>query len=141
MPATLRSLLNESRFDLRPVSGVDDALLSEAVLWAHSSDLPDPTPWLASGGLLLTDGVQFGAFLGLDLVNGRFQPVALGGDRLGIVDLLLAQARFQRIARRLVDARPNFGIGAFGTRQRVSDCRFQSAHIRPFYGSRQRLWP
>ena len=61
MPATLRSLLNESRFDLRPVSGVDDALLSEAVLWAHSSDLPDPTPWLASGGLLLTDGVQFGA--------------------------------------------------------------------------------
>ncbi|WP_407361193.1 PucR family transcriptional regulator [Microbacterium sp. LBN7] len=61
MPATLRALLNESRFDLRPVSGVDDALLAQAVLWAHNSDLPDPTPWLDSGGLLLTDGVQFDA--------------------------------------------------------------------------------
>lgn len=59
MPATLRVLLNESRFDLRPVSGVDDALRDTAVLWAHSSDLPDPTPWLGSGGLLLTDGGQF----------------------------------------------------------------------------------
>ncbi len=61
MPATLRVLLNESRFDLRPVSGVDEALLAKDVLWAHNSDLPDPTPWLDSGGLLLTDGVQFGA--------------------------------------------------------------------------------
>lgn len=60
MPATLRMLLNESRFALRPVGGVDDALLARAVLWAHNSDLPDPTPWLDSGGLLLTDGVQFG---------------------------------------------------------------------------------
>ena len=61
MPATLRALLNETRFDLRPISGVDEALLARAVLWAHNSDLPDPTPWLDSGGLLLTDGVQFGA--------------------------------------------------------------------------------
>lgn len=61
MPATLRVLLNESRFHLRPVSGVDDALLGRAVLWAHNSDLPDPTPWLGAGGLLLTDGVQFSA--------------------------------------------------------------------------------
>lgn len=61
MPASLRSLLNESRFALRPVSGVDHTLLGRPVLWAHNSDLPDPTPWLDSGGLLLTDGVQFGA--------------------------------------------------------------------------------
>ncbi|MFS0911957.1 PucR family transcriptional regulator [Microbacterium sp. 179-I 3D2 NHS] len=59
MPARLRALMNESRFALRAVSGVDDALLEQPVLWAHNSDLPDPTPWLDSGGLLLTDGVQF----------------------------------------------------------------------------------
>ena len=61
MPATLRALLDEARFDIRPINGVDDALMTRAVLWAHNSDLPDPTPWLDSGGLLLTDGVQFGA--------------------------------------------------------------------------------
>ncbi len=61
MPATLRALLDEARFDLRAVGGVDDALLARAILWAHNSDLPDPTPWLDSGGLLLTDGLQFSA--------------------------------------------------------------------------------
>lgn len=61
MPATLRALIDDDRFDLRAVSGVDDAVLSHPLLWAHSSDLPDPTPWIGSGGLLLTDGVQFSA--------------------------------------------------------------------------------
>lgn len=61
MPATLRVLLDDSRFDLRAISDVDDAVLALPVLWAHNSDLPDPTPWLSAGGLLLTDGVQFAA--------------------------------------------------------------------------------
>lgn len=60
MPATLRTLLDDDRFDLRAVGDVDAAVLAHPLLWAHSSDLPDPTPWIGSGGLLLTDGVQFG---------------------------------------------------------------------------------
>ena len=60
MPATLRALIGDDRFDLRPVSDVDDAVLAHPLLWAHSSDLPDPTPWIGADGLLLTDGVQFG---------------------------------------------------------------------------------
>ncbi|MFF0911765.1 PucR family transcriptional regulator [Microbacterium enclense] len=60
MPTTLRALMSEPRFDLRPVSGASEAVLSRPLPWAHSSDLPDPTPWIGAGGLLLTDGVQFG---------------------------------------------------------------------------------
>ncbi|MBZ4487529.1 PucR family transcriptional regulator [Microbacterium sp. cx-55] len=58
-PATLRSLLHASEFDLRRRTEIDDAHLDAPLEWAHSSDLPDPTPWVGSGGLLLTDGVQF----------------------------------------------------------------------------------
>ncbi|WP_411721036.1 PucR family transcriptional regulator [Mycetocola sp.] len=60
MPATLRSLLSERTFRLRLVVGDEKhPVLDEPLLWAHSSDLLDPTPWLEPGQLLLTDGVQF----------------------------------------------------------------------------------
>lgn len=83
MPATLRSLL--ARRDLRlrlltETSGQTEASgqtepsgptdpsaptgptdpLDTAVSWLHSSDLPDPTPFLAAGQALLTTGTQFG---------------------------------------------------------------------------------
>lgn len=35
-------------------------LLTAAISWVHSSDLDDPTPFLSSGNVLLTDGAQFG---------------------------------------------------------------------------------
>ncbi|RJT85759.1 PucR family transcriptional regulator [Cryobacterium melibiosiphilum] len=38
-----------------PAEGVD-----ASVVWVHSSDLLDPTPFLAAGHLLLTTGTQFG---------------------------------------------------------------------------------
>jgi purine catabolism regulator len=59
VPATLRSLIADPRFGLRPVVNADsDTDLSRPVTWAHSSDLPDPTPWLEAGQLLLTNGAQ-----------------------------------------------------------------------------------
>lgn len=63
MPTTLRALLRTSAFHLRVVAGVDDdsVVLDEPLLWAHNSDLIDPTPWLQPGGLLLTDGTHLGA--------------------------------------------------------------------------------
>ncbi|KQQ05334.1 MULTISPECIES: PucR family transcriptional regulator [unclassified Rathayibacter] len=60
MPATVRDLLAEPAFRLRILAGVhDEAALDAPLVWAHSSDLVDPTPWLESGQLLLTDGVHF----------------------------------------------------------------------------------
>jgi purine catabolism regulator len=75
MPVTLRRLVADRRFHLRAltvppdhargsaVDGADEAEalpgLDRPVLWAHGSDLPDPTPWLEPGQLLLTNGAQF----------------------------------------------------------------------------------
>lgn len=67
MPATVRDLLAEPAFSLRVIAGVhDEAALDAPLTWAHSSDLVDPTPWLESGQLLLTDGVHFAGEHGTD---------------------------------------------------------------------------
>ncbi|QPE04828.1 PucR family transcriptional regulator ligand-binding domain-containing protein [Microbacterium schleiferi] len=59
MPATLGSLLADRTFGLRAVGHIDPERLDLPVSWVHNSDLPDPTPWLEPGQLLLTDGGQF----------------------------------------------------------------------------------
>jgi len=56
MTTTLRTLLDRPALRLRLATPVDDARLDAPVLWVHSSDLPDPTPWLEAGQVLLTDG-------------------------------------------------------------------------------------
>lgn len=62
MPATLRTLLARPDTGLRLVQGPsEDGDLDRAVLWAHSTDLPDPSPWVEPGQLLLTNGAQFAA--------------------------------------------------------------------------------
>lgn len=59
MPATLGSLLTDGAFGLRTVGDIDPGQLDQPLAWVHNSDLPDPTPWLEPGQLLLTDGGQF----------------------------------------------------------------------------------
>lgn len=59
MPATVRLLIEDGSFDIRPLSLTDDAALDRPLSWVHSSDLLDPTPWLEPGNLLLTNGAQF----------------------------------------------------------------------------------
>ncbi|KQR88322.1 PucR family transcriptional regulator [Microbacterium sp. Leaf179] len=59
MPATLRVLLDDGSFPVRSLTGLDDDALDLPLSWVHSSDLLDPTPWLESGNLLLTNGAQF----------------------------------------------------------------------------------
>jgi purine catabolism regulator len=56
---TLRELLGRSGLRLRLATPADDDQLDAAVVWVHSSDLPDPTPWLEPGQVLLTDGGAF----------------------------------------------------------------------------------
>ncbi len=65
-----------------------------------------------------------GALLGLDLADRRLQTLALGGDDVDIGNVLLAKAGFQSLPRRLIDASPNFRIGAIRPIQGASDSRF-----------------
>ncbi len=54
MELTVESLIGELGLEL--VSGQDAA--QTHVRWVHSTELPDPTPWLKGGELLLTTGLQ-----------------------------------------------------------------------------------
>jgi purine catabolism regulator len=50
----LRDLIRD--LDIRLVAG--EAGLDRSVRWVHISELPDPTPWLSGGELLLTTGMN-----------------------------------------------------------------------------------
>jgi PucR family transcriptional regulator, purine catabolism regulatory protein len=54
MELTVAGLVSELGLEL--VSGAEQA--QAHVRWVHSTELPDPTPWLRGGELLLTTGVQ-----------------------------------------------------------------------------------
>jgi purine catabolism regulator len=55
---TLRTLLNRRDLALRLIADRDGGM-DRAVRWVHSSDLADPTPFLAEDLALLTTGSQF----------------------------------------------------------------------------------
>lgn len=60
---TLRALLGRRELGLRLASSESSLrpdALDAPLRWVHSSDLADPTPFLADGLLLLTTGTQFG---------------------------------------------------------------------------------
>ena len=54
---TVRALVAEMGLEL--ATGEDSA--DAPVRWVHISELPDPTPWLSGGELLLTTGIQLGS--------------------------------------------------------------------------------
>ena len=56
MELTVASLIGE--LGLKLVSGEESA--AAPVRWVHSTELPDPTPWLKGGELLLSTGLQLG---------------------------------------------------------------------------------
>ena len=51
---TLRTLLDEMELGL--TTGEEGA--EAPVRWVHITELPDPTPWLSGGELILTTGLQ-----------------------------------------------------------------------------------
>ncbi|MGN6763356.1 MAG: PucR family transcriptional regulator [Leifsonia sp.] len=53
MPATLTQLLARGELGLRLLTPPDAGALDAPLAWAHSSDLPDPTPFLSPGQVLL----------------------------------------------------------------------------------------
>ncbi len=56
MPATLTQLLARPELGLRLLTPADVGDLDAPLSWAHSSDLPDPTPFLSPGQVLLVTG-------------------------------------------------------------------------------------
>jgi purine catabolism regulator len=83
MPTTLRALLATPTFRLRLVAGADLAspVLDEPLLWAHNSDLLDPTPWLEPGGFLLTDGTHLGPDSSAAEIDGYVARLVASGTR------------------------------------------------------------
>ncbi len=51
---TVQGLVEDMGLDL--VAGQESA--SSPIRWVHASELPDPTPWLSGGELILTTGMQ-----------------------------------------------------------------------------------
>ncbi|MDI5965303.1 helix-turn-helix domain-containing protein [Streptantibioticus silvisoli] len=58
MPATLASLVRTPALKLTVLAGAER--LDAAVPWVHTSELDNPTPYLAGGELLLTTGLKLG---------------------------------------------------------------------------------
>src|SRR6478752_2801991 len=61
---TVQTLLDRSELALTlltPAGDLPAGALDAPVLWAHTSDLVDPTPFLDAGHMLLTTGTQFEA--------------------------------------------------------------------------------
>jgi purine catabolism regulator len=79
MELTVESLIEELGLEL--VSGHESA--KAAVRWVHSTELPDPTPWLRGGELLLTTGLQLtGATVQRELI-GRLADHQIAGLGFG----------------------------------------------------------
>ncbi|WP_291051060.1 PucR family transcriptional regulator ligand-binding domain-containing protein, partial [Herbiconiux sp.] len=90
MPVTLSELLATPALNLAlltepaPTPAPVEAQADPELLWSHSSDLDDPSPFLEPGQLLLTTGRQFSEFHDADEYRdyvGRLQRagvVALG---------------------------------------------------------------
>jgi PucR family transcriptional regulator, purine catabolism regulatory protein len=93
---TVRGLASEMGLEL--ATGEDSA--DAPVRWVHISELPDPTPWLSGGELLLTTGIQ----LDTDKRQREFARLlsghhlaglgfGTGFDHDGLPDALVEEAR------------------------------------------------
>ena len=76
--------------------------------------------------------VEACTLLKLDLMDQCFELAPLVVDGLDIIDVLLAQAAFQGLACRLVDARARLGVRSIRTLKRVPDGCLQSVHWPPY---------
>jgi PucR family transcriptional regulator, purine catabolism regulatory protein len=95
---TVQGLVEEMGLDL--VAGRDGA--GAPIRWVHASELPDPTPWLSGGELILTTGMQLdtpAAQRGLveRLASHHVAGLGFGTgfDHDSIPKALLAEARAQ----------------------------------------------
>jgi len=86
VPADLRTLLAQEALGLRLLSREDElpaGALSRPIPWVHSSDLPDPTPFLTPGVVLLTTGTQFGSGARVSRASARAYVSRLAAGGVG----------------------------------------------------------
>ncbi|MFC5338422.1 PucR family transcriptional regulator [Leucobacter denitrificans] len=103
----LDTLLRDYELGLVAIAGVDDNTGARAVQWVHSSDLPDPTPFLTPRTVLLTTGVQFKSALGKNTAEAYVSRlVRAGAAALGVGVGL----RWDRIPPTLVEACEHLGL-------------------------------
>ncbi len=103
----LETLLRDYELGLVAIAGIDDDTGSRAVQWVHSSDLPDPTPFLTPRTVLLTTGVQFKSALGKNTAEAYVSRlVRAGATALGVGVGL----RWDRIPPTLVEACEHLGL-------------------------------
>ena len=98
---TLRALLSRRDLGLSLISEESDlppGAVDRPLRWVHSSDLADPTPFLAEDLALLTTGTQFDAGTDFDVYVGRLSDrgvlgLGFGTDvhRAGIPDELVIE--------------------------------------------------
>ncbi|WP_314507421.1 PucR family transcriptional regulator [uncultured Microbacterium sp.] len=117
MPATLASLLTVPTFHLAVAAGVGDvSVLERDISWVHSSDLADPTPWLESGQLLLTDGTQFVG----DPLPRTYDDYVHRLLRRDVIALGFAtQVAHQRIPEALIDTCERLGMPLLEVKNRT----------------------
>ncbi|MBT2500644.1 PucR family transcriptional regulator ligand-binding domain-containing protein [Agromyces sp. ISL-38] len=91
MQPTVQTLLDRPELALTlltPADRLGAGALAAPVTWAHSSDLPDPTPFLDAGHVLLTTGTQFEADAGAgaefaDAYVGRLRATGIAALGFG----------------------------------------------------------
>lgn len=108
MPLSLRQLLEDPGLGLELVAGRAGLDTRGPVRWAHISEIPDPTPWLEGGEILLTTGlgVRDNPDLQRRLVEGLDARGCPGlGFGLGVVEDSVPQA--------IVDAAEARGLPLF----------------------------
>ena len=98
---TLRALFRRRDLGLRLVSTeaeLPEGALDRPLRWVHSSDLADPTPFLAEDLVLLTTGTQFDDETDIDVYVGRLSDRGVQGlgfgtevHRTGIPEALIAE--------------------------------------------------
>jgi purine catabolism regulator len=100
MPLRLEQLLNDSSLGLELVAGREGLRRRGPVRWVHISEIPDPTPWMEGGELLLTTGIglrdgedqQRGLVAGLMAKGCPGVGFGLGVSMDAVPDAMLAEA-------------------------------------------------
>lgn len=115
---TLRALLHRADLGLRLVSAGETlrgGALDRPMRWVHSSDLTDPTPFLADDLALLTTGSQFTAedAAGIDAYVERLAGRGIIGLGFGTGIGLGPDGQLSGIPDRLIDACESVGIALF----------------------------
>lgn len=82
MPVTVEGICAIPELGLDVVAGHEG--VSRDVRWVHISEVPDPTPWLRGGELLLTTGLQVGSDEEFEAYVHRLADAGLAGIGFGV---------------------------------------------------------